>query len=310
LFELSVKILIGFGIGLIIGLLFRVFSRPKAVKYKGLGVSKFVELDGIEYHFVQEGKGPDLLLIHGIGANLLCWRQLWRPLTKFYRVTALDLPGFGHSSKKIDVGYDLDSQTDRVAAFLEALEIKKTYVLGCSMGGAIALWLNRTRPELVQRVVAISPAVHHRIIRVDTNRLWIFVHILKYIIVNPFLVRMILRRILTNHKDATLDTILDYYAPYHKSPAAVVTFWKAFDLLKDKRLPQELSEVTCPVLVLYGRRDRMVKTHFIENLPSLIKDSSVVYHDLGGHHLMNDEPRFVAEEVKKFLGVPQLSLVK
>ncbi|MEK6555548.1 MAG: alpha/beta hydrolase, partial [Bdellovibrionota bacterium] len=249
--ELTVKVLIGFGIGLIIGSIFRLFSKPKAIKYKGLGISKFVELEGIEYHFVQEGKGPDLLLLHGIGANILCWRQLWKLLTKFYRVTALDLPGFGHSSKRIDVGYDLDAQTARVATFLEALEIKKTYVLGCSLGGAIALWLSKTRPELVQRVVAIAPAVHHGIIRIDTNRLWIFVHILKYIIVNPFLVRQILRRVLTKHKDATLDTILDYYAPYHKSPAAVITFWKSFDLIKDARLPQDLTEVSCPVLVLY-----------------------------------------------------------
>jgi hypothetical protein len=67
--------------------------------------------------------------------------------------------------------------------------------------------------------------------------------------------------------------------------------------------------VDCPVLVLYGRRDRMIKKIFIENLPALMSDAQVIYHDEGGHHLMNDEPQFVVDEVKKFLGVPQLTLI-
>lgn len=303
------KVLAGFAIGLLAGYLLRVFSRPKEIKYKGISTSKFIELDGIEYHFIQEGKGPDLLLIHGIGANLLCWRQIWKPLTKFYRVTALDLPGFGHSSKRIDIDYGLDAQTDRVASFLEALEITKAYVVGCSLGGAISLWLAKKRPELVQRVVAIAPAVHHHIIRVDTKRYWIFANILKHIFLNPFFVGRILRYVVAKHKDLTVETILDYYAPYHRSPAAVFTFWRSFELIKDPRLPQDLSTVDCPVLVLYGRRDRMIKKIFIENLPALMSDAQVIYHDEGGHHLMNDEPQFVVDEVKKFLGVPQLTLI-
>ena len=303
-------ILIAFAVGAFFGFIFSIFSKPKTIKYKGLGLSKFVELDGIEYHFAQEGKGPDLLLIHGIGANLLCWRDVYKPLTKFYRVTALDLPGFGHSSKRVDLDYGLDSQTDRVAKFLDALEIKKTAVMGCSMGGAISFWLAKKRPDLVTRVLTISPAAHHRIIRVDTNKLWILVHILKYLVVTPFFVKQIFKKVVAKNKDLTLELILDYYGPYHRNPAAAVTFWKSFDLLRDPRLPQELTSIQCPALILYGKRDRLVKKQFIDNLPALIKELKVIEHTDGGHHLMNDEPQFVIEEAKKFFGVPQLHLVK
>lgn len=299
-----------FCVGAFFGYLFHIFSKPKSIKYKGIGVSKFVEIDGIEYHFVQDGKGPDLILIHGIGANLLCWRQIYKPLTKFYRVTALDLAGFGHSSKPTDANYDLDAQTERLAHFLSALEINKCSVMGCSLGGALALWLARTKPELVQKVIALAPAAHHKIIKIDTNRLWVLVHILKRLIVTPYFIKRILKRVLAKNKNLELDTIIDYYAPYHRSPSAVITFWKSFDLLRDPRLPNELASVEQPVLILHGLKDRMVKKGFIENLTQIIPNSQLIYNSDGGHHLMNDEPQFVIDETKKFLGTRDLQVVR
>lgn len=306
---LLIKILSAFAIGILIGWLHRVFYRPRKLEYKPLAISKFVEIDGFDIHFVQEGHGPDLLLIHGIGASMICWRQVWRLLTRYYRVTAIDLPGFGQSTKKIEASYDLDSQTQRVIQFLDALDIKKTHVIGSSLGGAVSMWLARTRPDLVTRLVAISPAVNHNLVRVNPNRFWVLVHVFKYFAASPFLVRLIHRKVATKHKDASLDTILEYYAPYHRNPAAAVTFWKSLDLIRDPRLPEDLKGIECPVLVLYGKWDRMVRQSFIDNLPGIIPNAKVVYHETGGHHLMTDEPEFVAEEVKKFLGTPQLRVV-
>ena len=306
---LAIKILAGFAIGALLGWLYRVFGRPRKIEYKPLAISKFVEIDGFDIHFIQEGRGPDLLLIHGIGASVICWRQIWRLLTKHYRVTAIDLPGFGQSTKKIEAQYDLDSQTQRVAQFLEALDIKKTYVIGSSLGGAVSMWLARTRPDLVSRLVAIAPAVNHRLIRLDPNRWWAFVHVFKHFAATPLLVRMIHSRASAKHKDTSLETILEYYAPYHKNPTAAVTFWKSLELIRDRRLPDELKHIECPTLIMYGEWDQMIKKDFISNLPEIVPGARVVYHETGGHHLMTDEPEFVADEIKKFLGTPQLKVV-
>lgn len=306
---LTIKILAGFAIGALLGWLYRVFGRPRKIEYKPLAISKFIEIDGFDIHFIQEGRGPDVLLIHGIGASVICWRQVWRLLTKHYRVTAIDLPGFGQSSKKIESQYDLDSQTQRVAQFLEALDIKKSYVIGSSLGGAVSMWLARTRPDLVSRLIGIAPAVNHRLIRINPHRWWVFVHVFKYFAATPFLVRLINRRVSSKHKDTSLDTILEYYAPYHKNPTAAVTFWKSLDLIRDPRLPDELKHIECPTLIMYGGWDRVIKKDFISNLPDIISNSRVVYHESGGHQLMTDEPEFVADEIKKFLGTPQLKVV-
>src|SRR5688572_13714554 len=56
--------------------------------------SNFVEVNGACLHYVQAGQGPDVVLLHGIGASIFIWRFLFPLLQTHYRVTAFDLLGF------------------------------------------------------------------------------------------------------------------------------------------------------------------------------------------------------------------------
>src|SRR5689334_15561788 len=79
--------------------------------------SLFIEVDGVKVHYVQAGTGKDLVLLHGIGASVFIWRFLFPLLQDRYRVTAVDLPGFGRSAKSSSRDYGLDSQAAIVARF-------------------------------------------------------------------------------------------------------------------------------------------------------------------------------------------------
>src|SRR5262245_10719982 len=79
--------------------------------------SRFCEINGRTIHYIQTGTGPHLVLIHGIAASLYIWRFMIPQLAKHYTVTALDLPGFGFSSKHPDHDYGLDQQVENVAEF-------------------------------------------------------------------------------------------------------------------------------------------------------------------------------------------------
>src|SRR5438128_2395849 len=59
---------------------------------------QFVEVNGWKLRYHKSGKGPYLLLLHGLGANLYCWRYVVPLLAKRFTVIAPDLPGFGQSS--------------------------------------------------------------------------------------------------------------------------------------------------------------------------------------------------------------------
>ena len=99
--------------------------------------SRYETIDGVKLHYVCHGSGADILLLHGIAANIYCWRLLIPLLEKKFRVWAVDIKGFGLSDKPDD-NYDLQSQADLLVKFARKHVMKNLTVVGSSMGGAIA----------------------------------------------------------------------------------------------------------------------------------------------------------------------------
>ena len=96
-----------------------------------------VQVGEFTVHYYEGGPAdaPTLLLIHGFGADKDNWLRFSRPLTANYHVIALDLPGFGQSSKIANAPYDLNAQVARLEAFVRQLGLKQVNVVGNSMGG-------------------------------------------------------------------------------------------------------------------------------------------------------------------------------
>ena len=106
---LLIKLLFAIILGLSIGLLYRLFKRPKQVQIKSTLESHYLHCSFGEVHYIQDGKGPDVVLLHGIGASHIAWKRLMLRMKKDYRLTAIDLPGFGMSEKNTKLDYGLDA---------------------------------------------------------------------------------------------------------------------------------------------------------------------------------------------------------
>lgn len=81
--------------------------------------------------------GETLVLVHGFGSDKDNWLRVARPLRSSYRVIALDLPGYGESDTSADAGYGIESQVERLHAFIAALGLTRVHLGGHSMGGYI-----------------------------------------------------------------------------------------------------------------------------------------------------------------------------
>ena len=281
------------------------FRRPARLDYHGFAQSRFVDVDGFKIHYVQEGRGPDLLLVHGIASSIYCWRKVFRELARDHRVLALDLPGCGLSDKLEDQDYTLDLQTERLAKFLKKMKLRDVCVIAHSMGGAISAWLTQTHPDLVRGVVFISPALSHKIIFPNPAHFSWFVHLAKKFIVTPSLVRMIYLHLAVATPPAdTEEATQQYYLPFHNSPEALVVFTKQTRLLKDPRLTHGLAPFKKPAIILYGRKDRVIAqkylSQFLKNNPSV----HLFTHEKSGHQLMEEDPDFVIQNVKLFFDGP------
>src|SRR5271156_894713 len=103
---------------------------------------RFIDVDGARFHYLDEGSGPALLLVHGLAGQMLNFtHSLSDRLKRDHRVVVLDRPGSGYSTRPADASAALGPQADTIARFCQALGLERPLVVGHSMGGAIALAL-------------------------------------------------------------------------------------------------------------------------------------------------------------------------
>ncbi|THD81295.1 MAG: alpha/beta hydrolase [Phenylobacterium sp.] len=122
------------------------------------GADRYAENGGVKIHYVVQGKGPLVVLIHGFPDYWATWKPLMKTLNAAgYRTAALDLRGYNLSDKPKGVAaYAMPNLVGDVAAVIQAEGQKDSIVIGHDWGAAIAWNVVLTRPELVNKLVILS----------------------------------------------------------------------------------------------------------------------------------------------------------
>ena len=115
--------------------------------------SRFVDIDGHTVHYVDEGSGPTLLLLHGNPTWSFLWRDVIRALRDDFRCIALDYPGFGLSTPRPGYRYLPEEHADVVTGFVDALGLNRVTLAGQDWGGLIGLAVAQRRPGVFHRLV-------------------------------------------------------------------------------------------------------------------------------------------------------------
>jgi len=122
---------------------------------------KFVDLGGDRIHYVEQGSGPPIVLVHGLSGNLLNFAYLdMARLAQSHRVILLDRPGAGYSTRGENSSATIFQQAATVAAFIDALKLDRPVLIGHSLGGAVALAVGLNHPASVSRLGLIAPLTH------------------------------------------------------------------------------------------------------------------------------------------------------
>ncbi len=240
-----------------------------------------------------------VLFIHGLGGSSYSWRFQISALSSSSPVIAIDLLGFGKSSKPLDQAYDLEAHSQRILDILDAKGIDHCYLVGCSLGGALALWLSANHKQRFLRTVAISPAALFSVAPFPLP----FYGSLGKIgqrIINRSIIKMALQNGTVHHHKIQPPVVDAYYEPF-KEPGAMNSFFKTIATIKDIRIYRSLENISTPTLILYGHGDRVITKKVIEKIVSANSRFLWEQHPVGGHHLMEDEPEWVNSHLKKFL---------
>ncbi len=97
-----------------------------------------IKIDNIDVNYIQYGSGKDIILLHGWGQNIQMMQPLGDLLQDRFRITILDLPGFGQSSEPLEV-WTISDYSHFLEKFANEVHIKKPIVIGHSFGGRVAI---------------------------------------------------------------------------------------------------------------------------------------------------------------------------
>ncbi|MEL7122070.1 MAG: alpha/beta hydrolase [Bacteroidota bacterium] len=124
---------------------------PYVVKYTTV-------LDDINLAYVDEGRGKHtILFVHGLGSYLKGWIKNIDELKKYYRCIALDLPGYGKSSRG-NYSYDMSFHSRVVRSFIEKKNLKHVILVGHSMGGQVSMTTVLNSSERINKLILVAPA--------------------------------------------------------------------------------------------------------------------------------------------------------
>jgi pimeloyl-ACP methyl ester carboxylesterase len=254
----------------------------------------------------ESGHGPSVLCLHGIGASMLIWRRLVPRLADQFRVVCMDWPGFGDSDKPENLDYGLDQQARILEQFLELKFVgpkfsnfKPPFVLASSMGGAIALHLAARRPELLRGLIVIAPATDPRRVPKLFLPLSRFGQHLAHLH-SMRLVQQIVNLVMARRELITPELVALYHRPFREDARCGAAFFKALQLLADARMPSAFMNLPVPLAIVHGGRDPLVRIASIRALSQLNPQARVLLHPEAGHHVMEDEPEWLAEQTIEF----------
>jgi pimeloyl-ACP methyl ester carboxylesterase len=217
-------------------------------------------LDGGSIYVSQDGPrdAPALVLIHGLGASTCWWDRVAPMLASSYRVIRIDLLGHGRSAKPAGGGYAIPQQAHRVGQALDRLGVKHAILVGHSTGGYVATALAEQRGDLVTALALIDTGP-----RMDA---FISDGPVGKLIDVPGLGQLLWRLRTDGIIRRGLSTA---FAPGFKAPQQLVddtrgmtyhaltaTSHASDDYLNQRPLPDRLTPLGKPLLVIFGEQDQ------------------------------------------------------
>ncbi|MFJ9366236.1 alpha/beta fold hydrolase [Nocardia sp. NPDC101769] len=261
-------------------------------------------VDGQDIHISQDGPAgdPALVLIHGLGASTH-WFDRLTPLLPGYHVIRVDLLGHGGSAKPAGDDYSIPQQGHRVAGVLDQLGIRHALVVGHSTGGAVATSIAEQRPDLVTGLALIDagPAMSDYTSESPASQLLTTPGVgdLLWQVRTDDLLRQALHSAFATDTYPIPQQFVDDLRgmTYH---AVTATDAASTDYISQRTLPDRLTDLGKPLLVIFGDQDRRWRPDTATDEYRSVPGATVMTVPDAGHSPFVEDPSRTAEILLPF----------
>lgn len=272
--------------------------------------SNFLEIKGHKYHYVDEGKGEPIVMVHGNPTWSFYFRRLISAFSPKYRVIAPDHMGCGLSDKPQDFDYCLESHIENLEILLVSLKLEKITLVVHDWGGAIGMGFAVRYPNKIKNIVILNSgafSMHWIPLRIAVGKI-------------PWLGEKLIRNLnlfckcatfMASEKKLPPKVKKGFLLPYQtfENTIAVYKFVKDIPLRPEHPSFEVLLQVEhglwmfreYPVCIIWGMKDWCFTQRFLDRWMLYYPQSQIFPIRQAGHYVLEDAPEEVISHVKRFL---------
>ena len=274
---------------------------------------KTIQINSDTIAYADNGGGEKtLLFVHGLSSNLDSWKKNIAGLSSDYRCIAVDLPGYGKSSRS-KTDYSLAEYADILNKMVEKMGLENVVLAGHSMGGQIAMHSVLKYPDSYKKLILIAPAGIETFKAEEAA-------VMKASYTPAMVVATSDEQVLANYK-------LNFYSFPEDAQAMVddrIAMKSAADFpeyaetvvnnihaMLAEPVIDRIGEIEVPVLMIFGKNDMLIPNKYFhpsESIDSLIETSREKFNNIevrtineAGHFVNFEQAEKVNKEIRDFL---------
>jgi pimeloyl-ACP methyl ester carboxylesterase len=266
--------------------------------------SKFIELDGVRFHYRDSGSGPAVVLIHANYANAFMWEPWVRALEDRYRVIRLDMTAHGLTGPDPTGDYSQERTVRHFEQFVDALGLTQFSLGGTSLGGTVAMQYTVAHPARVRELILVSPGSLEKEVRgrdkpVDVPRVF---DILAYVTPRFFVSGLLNAGY--GDKEKLTDAVIDeWYDMWMREGNRMAMMGRLRQYVSGD-VEDKIRAVRVPVLLLWGEKNTRVPLPLAYEFQKLLVSSPDVRLEVlkgVGHMAVQEAPQESARIVRAYL---------
>lgn len=264
---------------------------------------KYESINGVRVCYQEQGTGPDVVILPGLGTSVDFWQSNIPALSRKYHVVAVDPPGFGKSDKP-DGTYDLMRICDNIRLFLAARGINHASFIGGSMGGHLAMLIALSHPECVDKLVlmgssgtwtspgpllrvALDSPLYEPLVINQLRYHWPGIYSKMFLHPSPVSQEVLRYQMAVRADEAR-------YGPEGRAAA------RALRSIFYRSCRYQADQIQAPMLLIWGEQDRIHPWKAGTILRDRVPDSRLVVVPNAGHEVMVDQPDVFNRLVLRF----------
>lgn len=276
---------------------------------------QFIVSNGIRLHYVTQGEGPLMLMLHGFPEFWYSWRHQIPEFSQDYKVVALDLRGYNESEKPDGLAaYRLTELVQDIRGVITGLGYDRCILVGHDWGGAIAWNFAYDYPDLVERLIVLNlphPAKFAAGLRSPQQLLrssYIFffqLPLLPELVLQAFDYQLIAEALSNMAVNKTAFTSADLRA-YQDAAAkpgaltAMINYYRA-NIMQPELTSRDWGVLQVPTLLIWGEDDQALGKELTYGTETYVRDLTVRYIPNCSHWVQQERPQLVNQYMREFL---------